>query len=93
VLAAVASTAYIVWQKAYLPQGYAILVTFLALLIAVSIVKVGEQHRRLVAFEIILVSYLARSIYFLSTQNPIPFGDAYWDYGVVKTFAERRPRG
>jgi hypothetical protein len=85
---AVTMTAYFLWQKLFLPQSYAILVTFLALLIAVSIVKLGEQHRRLVAFEIILVSCLVRSVFYVSTQNVIPFGDPYWDYAVVKIFAQ-----
>jgi len=80
--------AYSVWQKFLLPYSYIFAAAILAILLAVSIVK-GNGHAKSVVFQIFLIFLLTRNIYYLGTQNVIPFGDAYWDYAVEKTFIQQ----
>jgi hypothetical protein len=60
----------------------------LAVLLAFSIVKNGVSSRT-IFFQLLLIFFLIRNVYYLGTKNVIPFGDAYWDYAVEKIFLEQ----
>jgi len=75
-------------QKTLLPYAYIFAVVIMAVLLALSLVK-NSGHTKIVILQIFLIFFLTRNIYYLSTQNFIPFADAYWDYAVEKTFWEQ----
>ncbi|MDG6223224.1 MAG: hypothetical protein QCH99_08190 [Candidatus Bathyarchaeota archaeon] len=60
----------------------------LSVLVVYSIIK-NEHDSKFVIFQILLLFFLIRNIYYLSTRNVIPFGDAYWDYAVEKIFLQQ----
>lgn len=74
-----------IYFKIFLPYSYVVLIIILSNILAFSIVKHGASSK-IVIFQLFLIFFLIRNIYFLGTQNPIPFGDAYWDYAVEKIF-------
>ena len=80
--------AYCVWQKTLLPYTYLFAAMILGVSLAISIVKSSDRADKYIILQIFLVFFLLTHIYYLSSQNIIPFGDAYWDYAVVKTFAQ-----
>ncbi len=59
----------------------------LATLLAFSIVKNGASSK-VVFFQLLLIFFLLRNVYYLGTKNVMPFGDAYWDYAVENIFLE-----
>ena len=72
----------------FLPYSYVFVVIILSGLLAFSIVKDGFNSK-IVIFQLLLVFFLIRNIFYLSTQNVIPFGDGYWDFAVEKTFLDQ----
>jgi hypothetical protein len=76
------------WEKILLPYSYIFTVIVLAVLLAFSIVKDGVNSK-IVIFQLFLIFFLIRNVFYLSTKNVIPFGDAYWDYAVEKTFLQQ----
>jgi hypothetical protein len=59
------------------------------MLFATSFINSDEKKMKSIIFQILLLFFVIRSIYYISTQNTIAFGDAYWDYAVVKAFSQQ----
>lgn len=74
-----------IYFKIFLPYSYVVLVILLSVVLAFSIVKNGANSK-IVIFQLFFIFFTIRNIYYLGTQNAIPFGDAYWDYAVEKIF-------
>jgi hypothetical protein len=74
-----------IYFEIFLPYSYVIAVIILSVLLAFSIVKNGISSK-IVFFQLFSLFIIIRNIYYLSTQNAIPFGDGYWDYAVEKIF-------
>ncbi len=79
--------AYSLWYKVFLPSAYFVGSILLGILFATSMLRRGR--RRYLIFQMLLLFLLLRNVYYLATQySSIPFGDPYWDYGVIATFLE-----
>jgi hypothetical protein len=78
---------FCLFYRIFLPFSYIIGAGVFGIVLALSIVKNGFNSK-FVFFQILLVFFLLRNVYYLSTRNVIPFGDAYWDYAVEKIFLE-----
>jgi len=79
--------AYCLLYKVFLPTSYFMAIALLTILLVFQIVKNG--HNNFLVFQMALLYLLIRNIYYLATNySVIPFIDANWDYGVVKTFIE-----
>lgn len=73
------------WYKVFIPYSYFFAAIFLAILLTVSMFK-ERQHKYLIV-QIFLVYLLINSVYGLATRfSVLPYGDVYWEYGVVTTF-------
>lgn len=76
------------WFQILLPYSYIFTVIILAIFLTFSIIKNGVQSK-IVVLQLLLVFFLLRNIFYISTKNLMPFGDAFWDYAVEKTFLDQ----
>lgn len=79
---------YCLYFKIFLPFSYIIGAIVIGIILSISILKNGFNSK-LVFFQILLIFFLLRNVYYLSTRSAIPFGDAYWDYAVEKIFLQQ----
>jgi hypothetical protein len=78
---------YALWYRLFLPYIYIFAALFLAGTTSVLVLKNGRMRNVAIA-SILLVFMLVRNVYYLGTQDIVPFGDAVWDYGVVRSFLD-----
>lgn len=78
--------AYSVFTHTFLPYSYYFSALVIGLLIATFLFKSEKVNVKYTLLSLFLLFFILRSIYYLGTQTPIAYGDAYWDYAVVKTF-------
>lgn len=72
-------------SKAYLPYLFIFPVLVISLITIVFLFK--YENTNIIYWHIFILYILRSSVYFLSTEFAVlPFGDPYWDIGVVKTF-------
>lgn len=78
--------AYSLWFRIYLPFSYLFGALLLGALSAESFLRTNRRGGAILRLVVIFVSL--RNVYSSATRfSAIPFGDPYWNYGVISTFS------
>lgn len=76
------------WYKIYLPELY---YCYIIIITSIIIIKIIFNYQsKYILISLFIIYFLIRNIYNLNMNYQIiPFGDANWDYGLLKTFTNK----